>query len=168
MKKIFASLAMTLMAFFVIGQNQSPCDNPKAHEFDFWIGEWTVYKNGTDVIVGYNTVIPVAGGCGLQENWKAANGSNVGTSLNKYAFRKAKWQQFWIDNSGQTLELEGNYADNKMIMLSEPQITDKPLPVNRITWFNNADGTVRQLWEQSKDDGKTWTIAFDGLYKKAK
>jgi hypothetical protein len=26
---------------------------------------------------------------------------------------------------------------------------------------------VRQLWESSKDDGKTWAVSFDGLYRKA-
>ena len=31
----------------------------------------------------------------------------------------------------------------------------------------NADGTVRQLWETSSDDGKTWAASFDGLYRKA-
>ena len=153
--------ACCITTFSVIAQ--SPCSNPKAHEFDFWIGTWTVYKNGTDKIVGYNTINSVAGDCGLQENWKSVDGSNIGTSLNKFAFRKGKWQQFWIDNSGITLQLEGNYSDNKMIMTGE-----SPTALDRITWFNNADGTVRQLWEQSKDKGTTWAIAFDGLYKKQK
>ena len=142
-------------------QGKSPCDNPNAHEFDFWIGNWTVYQTGSDKVVGYNTITAVAGGCGLQENWKDVTGNSIGTSLNKYAFRKGKWQQFWIDNSGQTLELEGNYAEGKMIMTNPV-----PTMLQKVTWFNNADGTVRQLWEQSKDEGKTWSVAFDGLYKK--
>lgn len=158
MKKLFTT-AMTLMAFLLFAQNgQSPCSSPKAHEFDFWLGEWTVYQNGTDKIVGYNSITSVAGGCGLQENWKDITGSSIGTSLNKYAFRKSKWQQFWIDNSGLTLELEGEYKDSKMILVNA---------TSKITWFNNTDGTVRQLWEQTTD-GKTWTVAFDGLYKKTK
>ena len=37
----------------------------------------------------------------------------------------------------------------------------------RITWTPNADGSVRQRWETSTDDGKTWTVAFDGIYRKA-
>jgi hypothetical protein len=37
---------------------------------------------------------------------------------------------------------------------------------NRITWFDNADGTVRQLWEISRDDGRTWQSEFDGLYRR--
>ena len=31
-------------------------------------------------------------------------------------------------------------------------------------FFNLGPGPVRQLWEQSTDEGKTWTVAFDGLY----
>lgn len=152
-----------LLSFSAYGQQQgqSLCSSPKAHEFDFWIGNWTVYKNGTDKIVGYNTIVPVAGGCGIQENWIDAGGSTIGTSLNKYSFQKGKWQQFWIANSGQTLELQGAYADKKMIMTSQ-----SPKMIDQVTWFNNEDGSVRQLWEQSKDDGATWIIAFDGLYKK--
>jgi hypothetical protein len=167
MKRIF-TLAMSIMAIFVIAQNQRPsqCENPKAHEFDFWIGNWTVYKNGTDQIVGYNNIVPVIGGCGIQENWKSAGG-NTGTSLNKFNFGKGKWQQFWIDDSGGTLELEGNYSDDKMILTgSVPSKGQRPALINKITWFKNSDGSVRQFWEQSKDDGKTWTVSFDGLYKK--
>jgi hypothetical protein len=42
------------------------------------------------------------------------------------------------------------------------------LQIDKITWTPNSDGSVRQLWESSTDHGKTWNIAFDGLYKKAK
>jgi len=35
--------------------------------------------------------------------------------------------------------------------------------LGRMTFFPQ-DGTVRQLWEQSVDGGKTWSVAFDGLY----
>jgi hypothetical protein len=33
----------------------------------------------------------------------------------------------------------------------------------RITWSREADGTVRQVWEQSAD-AKSWTTVFDGRY----
>lgn len=32
-----------------------------------------------------------------------------------------------------------------------------------LTFFKNADGTVRQLWETSPDR-TSWQIVFDGLY----
>jgi hypothetical protein len=39
--------------------------------------------------------------------------------------------------------------------------------LHRISWTPNADGTVRQLWEASKDDGGTWAVLFDGLYARS-
>jgi hypothetical protein len=36
--------------------------------------------------------------------------------------------------------------------------------LDRITWTPNADGTLRQLWDQSLDGGRSWTIVFDGIY----
>ncbi|CAN5170593.1 hypothetical protein BH11PSE14_BH11PSE14_24070 [soil metagenome] len=51
--------------------------------------------------------------------------------------------------------------------LGDWQVFDKTGVVQRerITWTPNADGSVRQFWESSSDDGKRWTTAFDGLYK---
>ena len=36
--------------------------------------------------------------------------------------------------------------------------------INRITWPPRADGSVRQHWQTSSDDGASWTTVFDGLY----
>jgi hypothetical protein len=156
----------------IMGTNsnaQNTCDNPKFHEFDFWMGKWTVYKSGTDTIAGYNEITAVAGGCSLFENYRNADGRFTGCSLNKYDLANGKWQQFWVDNTGTTLHIKGGYANNKMVMENEDTRNDgKTITKNKITWFKNTDGTVRQLWEQSTDGGKNWMAVFDGLYKKAK
>lgn len=164
MKKIVWGILFALQYEISSGQ-QTTCDHPKFHEFDFWIGDWTVYKQGTDSIVGYNSITRVAGQCALQENWLSVDRSSVGTSLNKFAWILDRWQQFWVDNSGLTLFLEGEFKNNSMILQNERTqqgVTTK----NKITWFNNSDGTVRQLWESSQDGGKQWSVVFDGLYKK--
>ena len=168
--RIFYSLMLCLLTVYSYGQKRtSPCERPEAHQFDFWIGDWEVYKNGTDTLVAYNRISPIAGGCGILEDYATVSKNYVGNSINKYSFAKKKWKQMWVDNSGLTLELEGNYADNKMILEGEQlNFANGKMLKNRITWFKNADGTVRQLWEQSHDDGKTYTVAFDGLYKKKK
>jgi hypothetical protein len=36
--------------------------------------------------------------------------------------------------------------------------------LERITWTPQADGSVRQHWQQSADGGKTWSDAFVGIY----
>jgi hypothetical protein len=38
--------------------------------------------------------------------------------------------------------------------------------LQRITFSKNADGSVHQVWDTSDDEGKTWAVAFDGLYRK--
>ena len=158
----------TASIFFTFAvQAQNNCNDARAHQFDFWIGSWTVYKNGTDTIVGYNEIKPVAGGCSLLESYRSTKSNYVGNSLNKFNFVTGKWQQFWVDNAGLTLFIEGAYNDNRLIMSNTaPSASGKPV-MNRITWFKNPNGTVRQLWEQSSDGGKTWSVAFDGMYKKA-
>ena len=52
------------------------------------------------------------------------------------------------------------------MVLSAGHEGDGQRRIERITWTPNADGTVRQHWEQSTDGGKTWTTAFDGLYRR--
>ena len=160
-------LFICCILFSQVVQAQNNCNDPKAHQFDFWIGSWDVYKNGTDTVVGHNDIKPVAGGCSLLESYRSLKSNYTGNSLNKYNFVTGKWQQFWVDNGGLTLFIEGEFKENKMIMENFSRGTDGNTTMNRITWFKNANATVRQLWEQSTDGGKNWTVAFDGIYKKA-
>jgi hypothetical protein len=139
------------------------CSGPKEREFDFWIGEWEVYEG--ENLAGRNTIEPILGGCVLQENWRGESGS-AGSSFNFYNSQTKKWQQFWVWRNGTTLELEGKFHDGKMILEGESTNREGKAILNRITWYDNPDGTVRQHWEVSKDQGKSWETAFDGLYKK--
>ena len=38
----------------------------------------------------------------------------------------------------------------------------------RMTFTPHPDGSVRQLWESSDDDGRSWQTAFDGRYVRRK
>ena len=54
-----------------------------------------------------------------------------------------------------------------MVMTSHPD-TLPSIPLTRATWRPLAEGGLRQTFESSSDDGKTWTVSFDGFYKKTK
>jgi len=137
------------------------------HQFDFWLGDWDVYDQA-DTIVGYNQVIRLQGGCVVQENWRS-KGAYTGTSYNFYDQATNAWNQVWIDNQGTHLFLEGQYSSGQMIMQSVLKLSDDGTSYfDRITWFNNEDGTVRQLWEMIGLDGSVLNILFDGLYRKKK
>ena len=160
-----------LLYFFVVSasyaQQNSECNCCTAayKAFDFWIGDWETY-NPDGTLAGTNNIYKIQGNCALQENWTSAKAGYTGTSYTFYNAQKQQWEQIWIDNQGQSLHLKGNKIGNQMILKSE-KIKSKSGGVlyNKITWTNNKNGTVRQLWETSSDL-KKWTIVFDGLYKK--
>ncbi|NND70932.1 MAG: hypothetical protein HKN43_05080 [Rhodothermales bacterium] len=146
----------------LFAQSETQCSDPLSHQFDFWIGEWNVY--GQQGLVGTNSIKPILGGCVLQEMWTGSGGS-TGSSFNFYDPSIQQWQQFWVWQNGTTLHLSGEYIDGKMMLEGTSSGPGGATIMNRITWFNNSDGTVRQLWEQSSD-GQTWATSFDGMYKK--
>jgi hypothetical protein len=130
-----------------VAQVADPCsDVERAHEFDFWIGEWEVFSDGK--LAGTNSIRPILDGCVLQEMWSGAQGG-AGSSLNFYNPRLDRWQQ-----------------EGRMVLQGDSVSQSGEAIRNRITWTPNSDGTVRQLWEVSKDEGESWQTAFDGLYKK--
>jgi hypothetical protein len=105
----------------------------------------------------------------MTESWTGAGGFS-GSSLNAWDADRKKWHQTWMDSGGGVLQLEGGWADGKMVLTGESITEGKPgeTTINRISWTPLPDGRVRQLWEASADKGKTWTVAFDGYYTKAK
>jgi hypothetical protein len=136
---------------------------PESHQFDFWLGEWEVF-NPKGVKVGESRIQSIADGWGLLENWTGlpAVPGNSGKSLNTYDASRKQWRQFWV--GGGLLEISGGLVDGRMVLSGESEIGG-PKALNRITWTPNPDGSVRQFWEQSSDEGKTWKPAFDGLYR---
>lgn len=170
--KVFAVLRLipSVFALLLPAQTsaQSPsdkaCQSEEQHQFDFWIGDWEVFlPNGQKA--GENRIERIAGGCALLENW-VGHGGVFGTSLNFYDRDRGLWHQTWVDNSGEPLILNGSFARPQMVLLSEPiGASGKPVPTRqRITWTPQGDGSVRQHWESSSDNGATWTTAFDGKY----
>jgi hypothetical protein len=62
--------------------------------------------------------------------------------------------------------LAGRYQDSTLVLRGEaPQPGGRPLQ-HRLSFRRRADGTVRQLWETSAGDDTTWTVEFDGLYRR--
>ena len=136
------------------------CASPEHHAFDFWIGTWEVTQNGKPA--GINRIERLLGGCALLENWRGSGGVR-GHSLNFYDAGRGMWQQTWVDSTGGSLNLEGNFTQGRMQLSS---LKSGVRAADRITWTPGADGSVRQLWEHTDDGGKSWQTAFDGLYRR--
>lgn len=169
MKRFIASMfALTAGAVMAATPTPPPpgcpaASNPEHHQFDFWLGSWEV--TGKSGVAGHSRIEAVSEGCGISEHWNGTSGSR-GVSYNTYDPTTKHWYQFWVGNSsGDVLYLEGGIDNGRMVLKgTRPNATTGKPQVQRITWTPNPDRTVRQLWEQSDDDGKTWSVSFDGLY----
>lgn len=140
-----------------------PCRDAAFHQLDFWVGEWDVYGPKGRKIA--QSRIESVYGCGIRENWMPFNGQ-PGGSLSIYVPGEKRWEQFYIDSSGSRARLQGGWTDGKMVLNRVWDPSDKDQMLSRMSYARNADGSVRQFGEQSTDQGKTWTITFDLLYRR--
>jgi tetratricopeptide (TPR) repeat protein len=147
-------------------QNRPCIYSTESRQFDFWIGDWDVFNtNGQKV--GTNLIQSFSEGCALMENWTASVGGN-GKSINYYDASTQKWYQHWIGSGGGALRYEGSFKDGAMRFEGVTIGQDGKKTLQKLTFFKIDENTVRQLAENSTDDGKTWTITYDFKYAKRK
>lgn len=140
------------------------CAAPEHRQFDFWVGSWDV-TTPDGKPAGTNVIEPILGGCALRESWTGAGGG-TGTSYNVYDRTRRVWHQTWVDGQGNLLQLEGGFENGRMTLQGETVDSAGARAKQRITWEPTGPSEVRQLWETSDDGGKTWSVAFDGRYRK--
>lgn len=140
-----------------------PCSaSPEYRQFDFWIGEWNVFDTKTGNPAGKSKIELLLGECVIMENWMPADGA-AGKSFNIYNAAEKKWRQTYVDANGSLLEFyEGEYKDGKMLFKGKANANE----LSRLTFFKISDSEVRQLGENSKDNGTTWEVVYDLTYKK--
>jgi len=139
-----------------------PCQDSPFREFDFWVGEWDV-RDAEGKTAGLNQITSEENGCVLIEHWRSAQGGH-GQSYNYYDPAKKKWNQLWI-GLGILLHMEGSFADGSMRLEGPLQYLNQGKTTTlRGTWTPLPDSRVRQLFEESADGGKTWSLWFDGYY----
>lgn len=160
-------LTLSLVSGKLNAQNNSkiPCQEKEYSQFDFWLGNWKVYDT-KGKLIGTNNIVKLPNACGMQENWTSKTSPSKGTSYNYYNKSDNSWNQVWIDNSGFSLNLKGNYTDNKMVLKSTLVKGKKGNFHHRITWSKNSDGSVTQVWDYVSPAGKIIQEAFRGIYKK--
>lgn len=163
---ILLILTFTITSNVYAQQSGCKCCTDEFRQFDFWVGSWIVYDSA-NAPLGTNVIDIIQDSCVLRENWKSARSPYTGTSYNFYNPATGSWTQSWVDNQGGSLLLRGGLVGSAMQMSSEPvEDNQGRMVVNRITWAPRPDGTVRQHWESSVDNGP-WSTLFDGIYKRS-
>ena len=144
------------------------CTAPEHRQFDFWVGYWDVYPTGKDKLVAHSLIEKLYAGCTIRENWMPLS-KNEGGSLNMFDPATHKWHQTWQDSQNGRVEFDGNMVDGKMVLTGDWKGANGPGKdaLTRMTYSPGADGSVRQLGEQSTDGGKTWSPSFDFTYRRS-
>jgi hypothetical protein len=142
------------------------CSQPQRGQFDFWIGRWDVYPTGSRTLVARSLIEKLYNGCAIRENWMPLGGTGGG-SLTAWNPRTGKWHQTWMDSSGATVQFEGSLLGDTMTIEGNwPDILGPGKDgVVRMRYRRNADGSVRQWGEVTRDRGKSWSPSFDFSYK---
>jgi len=120
---------------------------------------------GQDQPTAVNRISREHGGCVLREDY-STKGGYTGMSMSFYDAARKKWHQSWMGVDGSALFIEGGLNERGEMVLSNrntPYYQDRAA-INQITWTPNSDGSVRQHWQTSSDDGASWSTVFDGLY----
>ena len=167
--KFLIIIIMSLVASGALAQaSESPCEtDARFSEFDFWLGEWDVH-DAEGTLQGSNVIVSAEAGCVLVENWSGAQGS-TGMSINYVDKISDEWVQIWHAAGGYQIAIRGGITDEGMSLTGTIHyITNNTTAPFRGLWTPLPDGRVRQYFEQSDDDGETWTPWFEGFYSRKK
>jgi len=156
-----------LFALLLPSLGHAACADLSYRQFDFWLGDWNV-ATADGKLVGRDHIEKAYGGCTLQEHWTSVDGG-TGGSFTIYDMSRKLWHQTWVDSTGTLVVLEGSLKDGRMVMTGQMVNSLGKHELDRMSWTPLQAGTagkIRQLWETSEDNGKTWKVIFDVYYSK--
>lgn len=171
MRTLFAVVAALTITTPALAQTPPPaptCEAAEYRAFDFWIGEWDAFRADNNAPAGRSSIRSEDSGCVITEHWRSLGTSGYsGRSLNIYDRTSGKWEQFWVDSTGGRVRFVGGPTETGMRITTEAPVPVAPgqMAYSRMTFTNNADGTVLQHGEQSAD-GATWTTAYAFIYRR--
>ena len=163
---VAASLAFAQIASVQAGP-PAPCASEAHAQFDFWVGEWDVFPNGSVNQVATSRIERLHAGCAVREQWMPVSGEG-GSSLNSLDPETGRWHQLWVGSDGETVRFEGGAVDGKMVLTGYWADIGGPGRdgLVRMTYTRQDDGSVRQFGEVSSDHGLTWAPSFDFIYRR--
>jgi hypothetical protein len=174
-KPAFVTLLALVFTTSPLAQEQTGATPPKPlceteehfNDFNFWVGEWNVYSNDeARTLQGTNSITKHHNNCLIMENWTSVQGG-TGRSMNYYDPVEDLWRQLWVAG-GYSIDYTGGLdADGAMVLAGKINYYSAGNSLAfRGKWTPNADGSVRQFFEQQNPDTSEWSVWFDGLYVK--
>ncbi len=139
-----------------------PCrENPEAHQLDFWLGQWVVSSSGGGT-GAHSDISATVEHCAIIEKWTDQFGG-TGTSMNFFDPGSRLWRQIYVADGGTILDYAGTFHDGAMWFDSVRPIIGNG-PKTRLVFHRVGADTVRQVFESSTDDGRSWKSTWEGVY----
>lgn len=157
-----AACTLTRIALAAPSPDESTpvCNTAEHHQFDFWIGDWDAFDFGTTNKVARTLVERKLNSCVLHEIYEDPTGLK-GESFTIYDAVRKTWHQSWVTNRGQLLAIEGSLQNGEIVLNGHDHTKDALV---RGTW-KPVDGGVRETAFTSVDNGATWKLWFDLLFR---
>ncbi len=165
MRKVLSSafLIAVLSGAAVFAQAQAD----KAHQFDFWVGEWDVNlrvlqpdNKWQDKHKAVARIYSILDGKAILELWSEGKDGINGYSLRYFNPAKDKWD-LWLNWAGKnrsgTNGLEGEFRHGRGEFFAEQKIDEKTTRINRYTFSDIYADSLRWDDGYSTDGGKTWS-----------
>lgn len=151
-----------------VDRNARPCHYvPEFRQFDFWVGEWDVRQNGapTTTPAPSSRIEIIESECVVLETYTTP-GPYSGRSFNVYDRERRHWRQVYVDTQGRMTDYVGVLRDGNLYFTAEGVVVpgSPGLAKVKMTFFDEGPNRVRQLVEQSVDEGAHWQTVFDGIY----
>jgi hypothetical protein len=163
----YVFLVLFLFSFqYTIAQNNNNncvCCSKAYDEFNFWLGKWNVYDEDNNLI-GVDAITAEPDNCLILEKW--IDDARRGSSTIFYNEGNNTWNLIWVDNDDFILKLKGNLVNDIMTLKSDLVTSGTLTYYNQITWTQNNDGSVTQLWERYNEHNSKISQVFIGIYKK--
>lgn len=161
------TLAVALLALSSPAVAAAGCEQPEAHAFDFWLGEWNVVNkrlqpDGGWAAVGTATVRvhPIVGGCGVVEHWEGSLGDYwlLGFSMRTWDRRTQSWHLVlnWPPPGKPGFsELEGVFTHGRGEFFAHREGPEGEETTERYTFSDIGHDALR--WDGARsEDGARW------------
>ena len=149
---------------------ESPCAADSSYQrLAFWIGDWEVLDS-LGAHYATQRVHPAVDACALTAEWAGRVGDK-GLGVSAYDGNTHEWKQMYVTNqvpgpSGVFLrKSDPSYVGPGVRFIPADTPTDGNLRRSRVTTMPMGARGAMQLFEDSRDGGKTWQVLFKAVHR---
>ena len=160
------ALLIFLTSMTTTAQQEPKATNAGEHALDFWIGEWDLTWN--DTVHGTNSIRLEMDGKVIAEHFDDPTNKYRGGSWSVYNAKTGIWNQTWVDTQGDYIALTGGPVEDRFELSTGPREVKGVMTTHRMVFSNILKDSFDWDWQQTTDEGKTWSSQWKIRYQRRK